>query len=125
MDNEKLTLWQVGRKTLVSVTEEGFIEGLVDGAFVISGLHGIENPIEIPVTYDLAGYRARSLRYLVMSSGDSFLFRRAGDTIVNWLEPDLDTPWRMSVGDLIAEYFQPELRQYMPQGVWHLGITAS
>jgi len=77
MDNEKLTLWQTGRKTLVSVAGGDFIEGLVDGAFVISGLHGIENPIEIPVTYDLAGYRARSLRYLDTGAGEARAVRRA------------------------------------------------
>ena len=125
MDNEKLTLWQTGRKTLVSVAGGDFIEGLVDGAFVISGLHGIENPIEIPVTYDLAGYRARSLRYLVMSSGDSYSFLRVGDTITNATEDDAGSPWRVDVGDLIVRYFQPELFRHMPQGLWCLGITAS
>ena len=47
MDNEKLTLWQTGRKTLVSVAGGDFIEGLVDGAFVISGLH-VDGPKQSP-----------------------------------------------------------------------------
>lgn len=113
---EELILYSEGRDTLISVTEEGFIEGLIDKSVVISGLRAMENIIRIPV----AGYRTRSLYHLAMSSADSYSFCRVGDTITNATEDISDTPWRVDVGDIILRYFEKELRRYMRPGVWHL-----
>ena len=117
---DELILYSDGRDTLISVTEEGIMEGLIDKGVVISGLREMKNIIRIPVTGDSASYRTHSLCRLVMSSADSFTFCRVGDTITNATEDIGDTPWRVDVGDLILRYFEQELRCYIPLGVWHL-----
>lgn len=67
-------------------------------------------------------YRLRSLRYLVASSADAYVFFRAGDAIVSLSENYDSAPWRDAVSVLILEYFEPELLRYMPQGEWRLGL---
>lgn len=120
-----LCLWQAGPATLISITKDEFTEGILDGATIISGMHRMENKIEIHATPDLDGYPVRCLKHLVESSGDSYLFFRKGDSISN-ITPDMpNTPWRTDVGDVIVRYFSPVLLLYMPQGEWHLGISAA
>ncbi|MCX6031552.1 MAG: hypothetical protein NT169_19910 [Chloroflexi bacterium] len=120
-----LCLCQDGPATLISVTREGFTEGILDGAVIISGMRAMGNKIEIHSAPGRDGYAVRSLRQLVESSADSYLFLRDGDDISNMTEDVSDTPWRVDVGDAIVRHFSPVLWLYMPQGLWHLGIGAT
>lgn len=120
-DQTYLVLHGTIRRAQLAIREEGeeptYLPGL-DGQFFQF------SPINADEKY-IPGYGRplHFLRYLVLSVPDSLLFEHLKGQVRYIPEPIEDTPWRDSVGQLIATHFAQQLRSILPEGRWRLGIT--
>ena len=112
-------IWQQGRPTIIAVTQEGFVEGIADGAIHLN-MHSVDNKIRITDNNDPAAFNIRALINLAWTGGDSYTYERKGDTLTNLTKPNPEIPWRVDVMDLIIRYFTPELLEITPEGIWQL-----